>query len=230
MIIINIGLPKTMTTMLHRYINNYTDITTIFSGEFTVQTALEYDYNKLKKDKNYYMKNPTMIINQVELTKIIQKIKKSGHQVKLILGIRDMLNQIISLCNHWNNAKHARHLLYEGEEHIHYKEIYNKIMVKFYTNIDSKIKFLKNYDSVIYNLEHCNMTLSNFLNQLFKSLAIKVNININIPDINMNISNYSISHHEDIKNLKENIDNFNLIEEQFNKVFKNISICHIRQF
>jgi len=100
-------------------------------------------------------------------------------------------------------------------------------MVKFYSNIDSKIKFFKNYDSVIYNIENCNLTLSNFLNQIFKLLDIKVNINKNIPDININISDHSISHYEDIKYLEENIDNFSLIEEQFNKVFKDKCIFRI---
>ena len=64
------------------------------------------------------------------------------------------------------------------------------------------------------------MSLRNFLSELFKLLDIQVNINITLPDIDIKISDYHISDHEDIKYLKENIYNFNQIQENFNKVFK----------
>lgn len=220
-ILINIGLPKTMSTDLQNYIHMHTDIISIFPWREPEQTEInDYDFNKLDKNKIYWIKNPTFILSESFILKIIKKLNNIGFQVKLIFGVRDILNQIISLTNHWNKRREYGNLLIHPEENIRYIEVYNKIMIKFYSNIDSKISFLKNYDFVIYNLENCNMSLRNFLIELFKLLDIQVNINITLPDIDIKISDYHISHQEDIKYLKEYIYNFNQIQENFNKVFK----------
>ena len=220
MIIIHIGLPKTASSKILNYINLYTDISTKFwmkensKSEIPMKEALEFNYKSLSYDKNYFIKNPTFIVHK-KLPELLKRIKNSGHQFKLIVGVRDIVNMSYSLYNHW----------YKRNELRGYKcalDVYNCVLAKFFSNIKKSIKFLKKYDTIIYNVDNYEGDWFTFFSELFKLLEIKVDIKKSLPNEKLMIPKYS-----DIDNLEENIKDITSIRKIYNNYFEGKTIFKI---
>ena len=184
MIILHIGLPKTASSKLLDYIDKYTDISSIKgrTSELSMSEALNFNYNSLSHNNNYFIKSPDFLTNK-ELPKLIERINQSGHQIKLILGVRDIVNMSYSLYNHW----HKRNELPIGNKCP--LDTYNFFLSPFFLNINTHISFLKKYDTIIYNIDNYKGTWQSFFSDLFKLLEIKVDIK-NLVDEKIDITTY----------------------------------------
>lgn len=225
MIIIHIGLPKTASTKFLLYINKYTNISTTFwiknnetknkLREMRMIEALKFDYKSLSYNKNYFIKSPDFIYN-CKLSDLLDKIKQSGHKFKIIVGIRDIKNVSYSLYNHWKRTNELQ------KNQKCPLDVYNTVLSKFFSNIDKQMLFLKNYDTIIYNIDNYKGTWFTFFSDIFKLLEIKEDIKESLPDEKIQISKYT-----DVDNLEEKIKDIKIITETYNKYFEGKTIFKI---
>jgi len=219
MIIINIGLAKTMTTELIKFIDNYTDIIVLNKYEIKFNEALNIDYLNLDKTKIYYYKNPLFIFNP-KLEILIKKIEENNHKVILIFGVRNIIDNIYSLYDHWVNWDNGSMLKRFNCKDV--LDIYNNVLSTFYKDIEKHLDFLKKHNTIIYNINNCKGTIYDFLKKMFDLMEIEVKIDDGLPNININITKKV-----DNTNLKEKIKEYNLIKSEFDKHFKNIDMIKL---
>ena len=111
-IYIHVGVPKTCTTLLFEYFHLYTDVTCIVDKTILQKNPnnmylsceprlTDISFDKLDKTKNYFMKNPHIIFN-TRLGNVFNDIEKAGFDYKVIISIRNPVDALLSLYNHWN--------------------------------------------------------------------------------------------------------------------------------
>ena len=177
MIIINIGLPKTMTTELRNYIDKYTNINVLNKQEISFEEALNINYKELDRNKIYYYKNPNFIRRLDVLEKLIQIINDSNHKLFFILGVRNIIDNIYSLFYHFRDWENGKVMI---KDKLYISEIvYTKHLSAFYNDIKKHIDFLKKYNTIIYNINNCNFKLNEFLKKIFNLMEIEVKISEN---------------------------------------------------
>lgn len=185
--------------------NKYMDVSNY--GESTINTCMSINFEDLHKDKVYFIKNPLLIIENYDL--LIEKIKKAGHEVKVIVGVRNLIDATYSLRNHWK----VMPLI----------DVYKNVLIKFYENIDTIVKNLTFHKAIIYNFDNLvNFKSKDFIIKLLDEIKFPIIINHDLL-----VSNIIINHYEDTENIKKYIENYDKIQDIYNDHFKNIVITRL---
>ena len=181
--------------------------------EPSIPTVMSINYEDLDINNIYFIKNPLFVLDNYNL--IVEKIKKAGHEVKIILGVRNIIDESYSLHYHWESLK--------LEINSCVNVLYNHILSRFYNNINNIIETLfNNDDAIIYNFDNLiNYTDKQFILTLFNELKVPIVFNDNVI-----VKNILINKYEDTECLENSIENYTEIQNIYKHHFENIVFIH----
>jgi len=180
-------------------------------SEATYKSVMKINFRELDPQKIYFIKYPQFIIDD-NYHSLVDKIQKEGHLVKIIVGVRNLIDCTYSLHNHFKSRGESIHINQTP------MTLYKNYLSKFYENIDEIIEKLQKYDHIIYNFDNLlGYTNKDLVSKLFEDTNIKINIPAD------KLTNVIINHYKDTYNLKS-IKNYEKIENDYYTHLKNIII------
>lgn len=183
----------------------------VIYSEASHETVMKINFKELDSQKIYFIKNPQFIIDD-NYHSLVDKIQNEGHIVKIIVGVRNLVDTTYSLYNHWKR----------GAENIIINKtpitLYNNYLFKYYENINEIMEKLKKYTHVVYNFDNLiGYTNKDLVSKLFEDTNININITAD------KITDIIINHYEDTHNLKS-IKNYEKIVNDYSTHFTDIII------
>ena len=222
-IYIHVGVPKTCTTILFEYFHLYTDVTCLIDEPKLLQhpdniykscepLLTDISFVKLDKTKNYFMKNPQLILN-TSLCDVFDDIEKAGFDYKVIISVRNPVDTLLSLYNHWNKSSPPMFDSFKS----FIKEFKHFGMFKYLISNFIIMNKIKRTNVAIYNFDNIhNISCEQFITRLLPNL--KYNIIKDASNMIIKKSN-TIHSQEHIDAIDK--DDYNNMMEQY-KYYKNL--------